>query len=89
MAKKKRRKREQKSELTTSSPSNANEAWLSNRTGLIVLSVISLVMAAFMAWNLYPVEGVGAILWGLGFGASIWIVFILAFLFNSFLRGKR
>jgi hypothetical protein len=70
-------------------PSSYNEPWLSQRTGLITITVLSIVLAAFMIWNLYPSEGAMAILWGLGFGASIWAIFGLSFLFNKFLRGKR
>ncbi len=88
MAKKSRRKRE-KSSNKTESGSAKEEAWLSKRTGLVVMILLSLGLAAFMIWQLYPSEGSGAILWGLGFAASIWAVFGLAFLFNVFVRGKR
>ena len=87
MAKKKRQKSGKKT--GQDAPPATNEPWLSKRTGLITISVISIVIAVFMIWNLYPSEGAGAILWGLGFGASVWVVFGLSFLFNTFLRGKR
>ena len=49
-----------------------SEPWLSQRTGFRAMGVLSLVLAAFMTWQLWPSEGpVGAILWGLGFGLSV------------------
>ena len=88
MAKKSRSKRE-KSSNKTESGSTKEETWLSKRTGLMVMILLSLGLAVFMTWQLYPTEGSGAILWGLGFAASIWAVFGLAYLFNIFVRGKR
>ena len=88
MAKKPRSKRE-KSPSKTESGSTKEEAWLSKRTGIVVMILLSLGLAAFMTWQLYPSEVSGAILWGIGFAASIWAVFGLAYLFNVFVRGKR
>lgn len=67
-----------------------NEPWLSQRTGLIAMGVLSLVLAAFMAWQLIPSEGVlGGILWGLGFAVAIWGVFFLSYAFNTWVRRRN
>jgi hypothetical protein len=87
LAKKSRRNREKSADRKESS-SATNDRWISNRTGLVVMAVLGLVLAAYVIWQLYPSEGSGAILWGLGFAASIWLVFGLAYLFNTFVRGK-
>ncbi len=69
---------------------NLNEPWLSRRTGLIVMALLSLGVAAFMAWNLAPSEGLfRAILWGLGFTVAIWAVFGLSYAFNTWVRRRR
>ncbi len=85
MAKKSRKKRKKKNSGAAVSP--ANDPWLGQRAGLIVILVVSVGFGGFMAWNLAPVEGWGAaILWGLGTAAAIWAVFALAVGFNKFVR---
>lgn len=83
----KKSKKKQKKKNSGTAVSSANGPWLGQRTGLIVILVVSLGFGAFMAWNLAPVEGWGsAILWGLGTAVSIWAVFALAVSFNKFVR---
>ena len=63
--------------------------WLSWRTGLLTNGIISLVLAFFIGWQIYPAGGLGeAVLWGGIAGVSIWVVFSLAYLMNRFFRGK-
>jgi len=51
---------------------------------------LSIGMAVFVAWTVIPATSTReGILWGLGFGAGIWFVFVLALAFNRFVRGKR
>lgn len=66
-----------------------NDPWLSKRTGLIVMTLMSLALAIYIIWQLYPVLGMEAFLWGLGFGLSTWIVFALFYVFNTWVRGRR
>jgi|GEM_PF-2633633 len=74
---------EQEEKRFTSNP------WLSRQTGFRAIWVISLVLAAFMTWQLWPAEGpIMAILWGVGFGAAIWGVFFLSLAFNTWVRGR-
>lgn len=64
-----------------------NEPWLSQRTGLRVILVVSLSFAILVILQLYPSMGVfSAILWGLGFGLAVWGVFGLSLAFNRWLR---
>ena len=65
----------------------SNQPWLSMRTGLTVMGVVSLGMAALTAYNAIPSVGIWeGILWGILFGGSLWLVFLIAFLFHRFMR---
>lgn len=67
-----------------------NEPWLSQRTGRIVIIVVSLALVAFMTYQLTPPLGFGeALLWGIGFGAAIWGVFLLSYAFNRWMRRRK
>jgi hypothetical protein len=77
-------KKDQEDVKLTSGP------WLSKRTGYRTIGIISLLLAAFMAWQLWPSEGpFRSILWGLGFGAAIWGVFFLSLAFNTWIRRRN
>lgn len=72
-----------------SSARKSGGPWLSTATGLRGMSVLSLVLAAFIVWQLYPSEGLlGSLLWGLGFGIAIWAVFTLSLAFNNWVRRR-
>ena len=64
--------------------------WLSRQTGLKAIGALSLGLAAFVTWQLYPSEGLaGSMVWGLGFGAALWLVFFGSLAFNTWIRGNR
>ena len=64
-----------------------SEPWIQQRSGLIMMVLLSLGFAVFMAWQLYPTEGLGrSLLWGLGSAAALWVIFLLAFGFNKLVR---
>ena len=85
MSKKSSRSRDAKPEVPT-----RNGPWLSKRTGLIIIAAASLGLAGYVFWQLLPSEGmIGALLWGLGAGASIWAIFGFSYLFNVQLRGRN
>lgn len=66
------------------------EAWIPMRTGLIVVTLMSVAMAALTAYTVIPAFGWGeGLLWSLGSGGAVWLVFVGFFLFNRFVRGKR
>lgn len=63
------------------------EPLLEQKSGLLMIGLLSAAFAVFMIWQLVPSEGwVSAILWGLGSAAAIWVVFLLAFGFNKLVR---
>jgi len=69
---------------------NSSDAWIPMRTGLIIVTAFSLGMAALTAWTAIPAKGwLEGIFWGLVFGGGVWLVFMIALLFNRFVRGKR
>ncbi len=81
-----RKEKERLAEQKTAS----DDAWLSWRTGLITNTVVSLALAAFIAWQIYPFEGLGtALLWGGGAGLSIWVVFFISYRLSSWLRRRQ
>jgi hypothetical protein len=62
--------------------------WLSFRTGLIIITVCSIGMAILTTWQ--SIEGgigwVDSILYGLLFGALIWVIFYVSQVFFRWLR---
>ncbi len=50
--------------------------WIPMRTGLILVGIASIVMAVLTGIQTIPALGWGeGLLWSLGFGAMIWVVF--------------
>ncbi len=68
-------------------PSQPAGAWISMRTGIIVISIVSLGMAVLTAWQAVPIKGwLEGILWGLLFGGSIWVIFLGFLLYGRLFR---
>ena len=66
-----------------------DEPWLSRPSGLKIMAGLSIILAVFTGWQVYP-AGLGtAILWGLGSAAAIWAVFGLTYLFNVLIRSRN
>jgi hypothetical protein len=64
-------------------------AWISMRTGLIVMALVSIGLGAWTAYQIsYTRSIVESILWGLLFAGSIWLVFFGFMWFNRFLRRR-
>lgn len=85
--KKTRRKKTKKKEQP---PVPLSEPWINRRSGFTVMGVLSLALAVFMTWQLYPTEGFGrAVLWGLAFAVAIWVIFGVSLIFNTWVRGRR
>ena len=57
-------------------PVDLNKPWVSMRGGMIIMAIVSLALAALIAWQVVPnngwLEGIG---WGLFYGALIWVIF--------------
>lgn len=87
MAKRSSKKKKKKKPGNNNPPENG--AWLPTRGGLIALGVISLLLAAWITIEGMKVNDFSeSLLWGLGFGASIWMVFGVVFFVNKVLRGR-
>ncbi|MGB8215128.1 MAG: hypothetical protein WCE68_16385 [Anaerolineales bacterium] len=61
--------------------------WISMRSGIIIISVISIGMAVTTAFQAVPIKGwVVGILWGIMFGILIWALFFGMVLINRLLK---
>ena len=81
----KRQKKTPKNET----PAPISEPWIEKKTGLNVILALSIGMAVFVIWQLFPVIGWESVLWGLGFAAAIWGIFAITYFFNIWVRGRR
>ena len=67
-----------------------SKSWLSMRTGIIIMAIVSIAFAGFVAWNYVESAGLfKAILIGLMFAGILWAIFIGNYYFNRFLRRKK
>ncbi len=83
-----RRKDKKKARRDGASPS-ASGPWISQRSGLMGMTALSLALTGWTAWQIHAFKPWSeSILWGLGFGIAIWLVFGLAYAFNRWARGK-
>lgn len=86
----KKMKKIPRSEKEAESRQDQNQAWISMRTGLIVVTLVSIGMAVLTAWMTIPALGWGeGLLWSLGFGGAVWLVFVGFYFFNRFVRTKK
>ncbi len=70
-------------------PAVLQTGWLSRRQGIRAIAAVSVLLAVWTTWQLSQSIGLGeSILWGLGLGASIWLVAGFAFLFIRWIRPK-
>ena len=78
---------EKKKEETSKDP--LTQPWISMRSGIKIIVFTSIAMAVLTAWQVIPSKGwLEGILWGLLFGALIWVIFFGNILLNRFLRRK-
>ncbi len=64
-----------------------NAPWLSMRSSLIIIGVLGIALAGWIAWQASAVKPLGeSLLWGAAFGGSIWVIFLGAYLFNRWAR---
>lgn len=64
--------------------------WIPWKTGLVVMTIVSVSLAFWVGWQVIAAEGniQKGIVWGLIFGASTWLVFIGMNYFHSLFDGK-
>ena len=64
--------------------------WLKMSTGLKTMAVVSVVLAVFTGWQIYPAGGLlTAIAWGLGAAVALWAVFGVSVLVNTLIRPRN
>lgn len=86
----KKMKKIPRSEKKAQARQNQSSVWISMRTGLIIVTVISIGMAVLTAVTTIPAIGwAEGLLWSLGFGGAVWLVFAGYFYFNRFVRGGK
>ena len=80
-----------KSEQSKSAPGQySTKPWVSMRTGLTAVILVSVGMAVLTAYTTIPALGwLEGSLWAIGFGAGVWLAFILFFLFSRWARRKQ
>lgn len=67
-----------------------NDPWISKQLGIIIITIISLAMGIYTGTQTVPALGwLEGLLWAVGYGGSIWLVFMIALLFNRYVRGRR
>ncbi len=67
-----------------------DEPWLSKSSGLKVMAGLSIILAVYTGWQVYPAGGLlTSIEWGLGAAAAIWAVFGISYLFNVVIRSRN
>jgi hypothetical protein len=63
--------------------------WLSMQSGLIIVGIVSIGLAIWTTQQALLVkEPLEAVLWGLAFGGSIWLVYFGSYLFNRLIRRR-
>jgi hypothetical protein len=66
----------------------SDQGWISIRTGIIVIGVMSLAMTVWTGSTTIPALGFWeGLLWALITGGSLWLIFLIGLLFHRFLRG--
>jgi hypothetical protein len=80
-----------KSEQSKSAPAQySNGPWLSMRSGLTAVTLVSIAMTVLTAYTTVPALGwLEGSLWALGFGVGVWFAFVLFFLFSRWMRRKQ
>ncbi|HMD89310.1 MAG TPA: hypothetical protein VKF38_09125 [Anaerolineaceae bacterium] len=82
-----KKKKVKKTKAVVNEQKPGRTPWISMKTGLRVIAVISILMAGLVAYEVIPNGGwVQGILYGLLFGASIWAVFLIVHIFFRLLN---
>jgi putative membrane protein (TIGR04086 family) len=81
------KKKEKKTKSPVSNQTPGRTPWISMKTGLRVITVVSILMAGLVAYQVIPSKGwVQGTLYGLLFGAMIWAVFFIMQIFFRLLK---
>jgi hypothetical protein len=64
-----------------------SEPWIKTKTGLWMIGIVSLALAVYTGWQLYPAFGFWkSLLWGGGAAVALWLVFGMSYLVNVNVR---
>lgn len=84
---KRKKKQAQSNQKDAEIEATLNKPWLNQRSGITMMLLLSLGFAAYLAWQLYPTEGLGsALMWGIGSAVALWLIFLLFLGFNKLVR---
>jgi hypothetical protein len=65
----------------------ARKGWMDSKTGLKVLALVSILLAIFEGWQISSFKSpLESILWGLIFGASIWVIAAIYYAFARWIK---
>ena len=68
---------------------DVNRNWLPLGKGVRLITVISLALGLWTSYNTVRALGwAEGLFWGFAFGGSIWLVFFLVFVVNSYFRRR-
>lgn len=93
-SKKKSRKQQVSSQDSTKEGNESiqgkSDSWVSKQMALIIITIISLAMAIYTGSQTVPALGwLEGLLWAVGYGGSIWVVFMGALFLNNKFRRRR
>ena len=87
MPKKEKKNKEKKPKNTNKEQTSGRTPWISIKSGLWVIAVVSIAMAVLVGYEVIPSKGwYQGILYGLLFGAMIWAVFLIMQIFFRLIK---
>jgi len=79
--------RKKKSQTNQPDVFATGQPWLSMKSAIIIMVIVSILLVILVTTQgSYEKPLTERLMWGLVFGGSIWIVFLLSLLINRFLR---
>ena len=75
--------------MKTGKTTPESKPWIPIRSGLKVITLVSILLGIWTAWHAGNMPIHERILWGFAFGGSIWVVFLLALSINRFFRQRK
>jgi hypothetical protein len=85
---KRKEARETKTTAENTNKDDLNQSWISMRTGMRIITLISVALGLFTSYNMRAGGWGEGLLWGLIIGGSIWLVFFLTYSLGRLLRRR-
>jgi len=87
MSKSDKKKKAKKTDNPATAQAPGRTPWISMKTGVRAIAVVSILMAGLVAYEVIPTKGWGqGILYGLLFAAMIWVVFFIMQIFFRIIK---